>query len=242
MRRDDEFYLSSKQTGQSSPVRQYSSRFTRPENEEQLEELAQSVFSSLELYRFECLCNFRSRNPRVCARIAEARRGKHGLESSGFDFTVSPQDHDQFIQELVCLSLGGIRSAHQLLQDRLVVSAAYPCSDYATLLLAVLRHHDIPCRYVHVFNTQMHGHTALTEAMVGNELLMVRLSMQYNHKVWRGPVEDNMRIPPYPVAKVVRTKDCWSAGIDPRKAGILYFFNRGLDCRQIDKLAAANLP
>ena len=70
--------------------------------------------------------------------------------------------------------------------------------------------------------------------------MMVRLSMQYSHKVWDGVVEDNMVIPDDPVALVLRDKDCWGVGMDLRKASLLLYFGYDLDCHDIKNLAVVD--
>ncbi len=117
------YYLRSDQTRQTRAVEEYSDSLTRPQNKEHLERLAQAVFSSLRLCGHDTLRDLRSCNPLVCKRIAEAYGGIHGLESTDFDFAVDREDHDQFITELIHLSPGGIRTASQLIQDGLAVSA-----------------------------------------------------------------------------------------------------------------------
>lgn len=106
-------------------------------------------------------------------------------------------------------ALAGVRSAHEIVTDRFV-TMPYGCTDLATVVMAVLRHKGVPCRFGRITVPDKAATTSVVEVPLGRSVFLVRpLDLDPRKRVVMRSLDEDR-----PDQQVAVGKDHWDTGVD----------------------------
>lgn len=201
----ERFYSASQQTRRTKAVQVFAERVAPKgiRHAGDLRLVVRGVRS--ELYYRKNTFQLRSVNPLVNERLDHEMAERELIEGAAEKY------------RKLCLARAatcGIRTAHQILVDG-HADKQYGCIDLNTVILAVLRHHGVPCRAVNITTHKgIPGTTSIIELELnGRQYRLQPLLVNEEKRVRRGLVERNRA-----GQELYTGKDHASTGLDFRDA------------------------
>ena len=199
------FYLTSAQTEASAEIQALAKAIKfNPSNLHLISASLTQLHTLLIKCRYEDILNFASCNPTVGERLdyLTQERMNLGLRSMYVQASKVTQ------RGLAHYTFNAVRSAQEIVRDGLRVTSKFHCTDASTLLLSLLRLHQVPCRLCWYIYREPGGRLSLSSAVEALVEGKPHFIHQGRHGIITNPglVEDYHNLTP-PLICVLRTPD-----------------------------------